>query len=103
MSERFLKLCFRLLEVAQGIEERDKVNSGNKVQFEDTFENKVQSKDVAILLRFSLNYSPLQLEDNPDRYLAFELGPYDWHTLEQFDLLVDYHVHVCDSHGTELA
>jgi hypothetical protein len=78
MSERLLKLCSRLLEEKQGTEGGDKV----------------QSRNVAILLRYNLNYSPLRNDHN--WYLAIELGPYDWHTSEQFDLLVDYHIGICD-------
>jgi hypothetical protein len=76
MSERLLRLCSRLLEEKQGADGGDKV----------------QSRDVAILLRYSLNYSPLR---DHNWYLTFELGPYDWHTPEQFDLLVDYHTDIC--------
>ena len=95
MSERFLKLCFRLLEEMQGTEGGHYLQSKDIVQSHEG--DQVQFRDIAILLRFSLNLSPLL--DDSNWYLAFELGPYDWHTPEQFDLLVDYHAHVCD--GTD--
>ena len=97
MSETYLKLCFSLLEKAQGREGGDNVHSG---QFEEAFQDQVQS-NVAFLLHLSLNCYTLL--DGPNWYLAFELGPYGWHTPKQFDLLVDYHAHICDSKGANFS
>jgi hypothetical protein len=71
MSERAVKLCFYLL----------KEDSGT------VGKSQVQSNSVAILIRL-ISYN-LEMFDGPPP-----------HTLAQFDLLVDYHLHICE--GTDV-
>ena len=89
-SIRWLEVCLQFLA------DEWPATEGTEVHF----------KDVAVTIRHSLLSSPLRKEyliwlflHETGEIALYWMGQPDWHTPEQFDLLVDYLLHVCE--GTD--